>query len=136
VGFVPKPVKGTATRERRQKVDKHHRSEQDEMTATKKLDGYKCRRPGCKNKTMAVQCAHLEHRGPGGNPDGSRTKRHKLITLCIEHHSMFDRHDMAITPLTEKGTRGPCEFRWRDGRSGELDRYALERTYHVSETRT
>jgi hypothetical protein len=136
VGFTPKPLKGSAKLERRDKVNKRHRVEQAEMQAAKKRDGGKCRFPHCRLKELVVDAAHLEHRGPGGNPAGDRTKVDSVISLCRQHHSMFDRHDMAITPLTERGTDGPCEFRWRDGHDGPMTRYAVERTFRVSETRT
>lgn len=103
---IPKPDRGTAALERRQKRLLRARHERAVMDDCKRRDRYRCRFPGCTYHDLVVHACHLEHRGMGGNPTGDRTIRQKLITLCAYHHGELDRGRLMVTPLTEKGTDG------------------------------
>ncbi len=112
--MLQKPERGSGKRERferRQEARKHERAEMD---AAKRRDHGKCRWPGCDSHIVKLRidaCHERDsHRGMGGNPDGKRTERAKVITLCLTHHAQYDRFDLDILPVTDKGFDGPCAF--------------------------
>lgn len=118
-----KPARGEhlmARRTRKEKLDAH---EDREKTAVRKRDRYQCRWPKCiyRNQAVPLEVAHLEHKGPGGNPDGTRSVRSKMILLCQNHHqgrTSLHSKDLRIVPLTEQGTDGPCKFEFSMGSLG------------------
>lgn len=132
---LAKPLKGAALLARRDRRSDAVKHERHEMDAAKRRDRNVCRWPKCEfaKKGLAIHAAHLWHRGAGGNPDGTRTKRNQLIALCARHHQLLDHADLSIVPLTEHGTDGPCDFGMRI--NGEMQRWAIERTHLVSERR-
>jgi hypothetical protein len=64
--------------------------------------------------------AHIDGKGMGGTPDGSRNSRTNLILLCVNHHQYdkgpsnpqgsLERNDLQILPVTPEGAEGPLEF--------------------------
>src|SRR4051812_21313587 len=111
----PKPPRGTAKFERQQRR-KDLVSDLDKLKAEcKALDHYKCRLPHCpfcaQVKGMQPQSAHVtQAMGIGGDPTLIRSHLDMLMTLDPLAHGAQERGEVAIVPLTEKGTRGPCEF--------------------------
>jgi hypothetical protein len=122
-------------RSRRAEAVAHERRE---MAAAKKRDGHACRWPACayRAKKLPIEAAHVfQHRGAGGNPDGSRTSRAACMALCKIHHGLLDHHELEVQALTAKGTDGPCAFFVR-AESGRMECLASERSIGVSESRT
>lgn len=116
----------------------HKAAEDKVMAEAKRRDGNKCRWPGCAFKGLHVDCAHLEHRKMGGNKAGDKTKRHKLIALCIRHHDQFDGRtlpEIDVVPTNpQQGTDGLCGFYVRN-ESGQWEHVATEKAIGISETR-
>lgn len=113
----------------------------DERTAkaeAKAADGGRCRWPfcDCRHKKLSVEMAHVEAKGMGGTPDGRRNDPRNLITLDIEAHrtgiKSLHSGDRKIVPLTEDGTRGPCEF-WMTDVNGQMYLVAREREPFIYE---
>lgn len=105
-----KPLKGAYVLERKRKQREHKAREASVMAAVKAADEHRCRVPGCRYRDVPVDVAHVVHRGMGGNPSEDRTVPELLQTLCRIHHSMFDRGDLHIEPLTRQQYRGPCAY--------------------------
>jgi hypothetical protein len=126
-GF-PKPAKGTHWLEGRKRRADRKAAEDAVMREAKQRDGYTCRWPKCEYmpKKPRIECAHLEHRGMGGNPSGDRTQRHKLITLCVVHHGMLDGPNYEIEPVTSAGTDGPVAFYRRHQETGVMEHVYTE----------
>lgn len=101
-------------------------------------DGGKCRWPHCecRRRRLPVELAHVESKGMGGTPDGRRNDPRNLITLDIEAHrtgrKSLHSGDRRIVPLTEDGTRGPCEF-WETDEAGQWFLVAVEREPFIYE---
>lgn len=127
------------------------RQERDERKAERKavelkakkqakaMDQGRCRWPqcGCKGSTTTrpLEGAHLKAKGMGGNPDGSRNDPRNLLTLCFDRHQgpmSLHSGDLKVIPLTEDGTRGPCEF-WSTDEQGIQFLVAREREPFVYE---
>jgi hypothetical protein len=135
---APKPLRGAYKLERAAKRSARVAAEQKVMQAAKRRDGGKCRWPRCEFKALAVEPAHMDHRGMGGNPSGDKTQRHKIIALCVRHHDQFDGRavpDIDIVPVyAEQGTDGPCAF-YQRSEWGRMEHVATERFIGISETR-
>ena len=112
MAILRKPAKGSALLARRQRSALRRAAEQKAMQAAKRRDGLRCMYPGClyRTKDLPIDACHLRHRGMGGNPAVDRTRRDQLISLCRIHHGQLDAGDIDITPLTPRGTDGPCSF--------------------------
>ena len=111
-----KPLPGEALLDRQARRAKVVAHEQVEMRAAKKRDKYRCRYPACEFKSLVVDACHMRgamalgHRGMGGNPNGTRTDRRWLITLCRRHHMVYDRGHFNIDPMTVAGANGEVVF--------------------------
>ena len=132
----PKPMRGTALIEKRQRRSEAVAHERREMSAAKKRDGGKCRRPRCAFGNLPVDPAHLRHRGMGGNVKGDRTTRQTVIALCRWHHGMYDAGDLRIEPLTADDFAGRCEFYERHPETGQFQHVGTERVIGVSSARS
>lgn len=137
MAFTPKPPKGSAFMERKGRRAQRIQVEHSEMQAAKKRDGFRCRWPGCNGKFKGLDlpidaCHGIAHRGPGGNPDGSRTKQAVIISLCREHHRQLDGHEIEIHPLTSAVFDGPVSFHVRCEESGVMQHVASETSIGVS----
>jgi hypothetical protein len=113
--LLPKPVKGTHRRELLAKRAAIREAEKRVKAQVKIRDRGECRVPGCKalKQGWAWNCAHLEHKGMGGDKGLDRTQTDKLIGLCHPHHLGARSHhsgDLRIEPTTAQGTSGPCDF--------------------------
>lgn len=130
-----KPQRGAYRLEQKAKARERKATEDKIMREAKARDRNVCRFPKCKWNELRVECAHLEHRGMGGNPALDRTQRHKLITLCIRHHDIFDTGDIDIAPVTSRGTDGPVAFYEREPETGNMAHVYTERINLISEQR-
>lgn len=132
----PKPLKGEYLLQRKEARAARVAAEQKVMQDAKKRDGGKCRVPRCEyaKRELPVDPCHFTHRGMGGNPDGDRTTREQVISLCRIHHSMFDRGDLDISPMTDAGADGPCAYSVRS-ESGRMEHIATETVIGISTTR-
>jgi hypothetical protein len=85
-------------------------------------DHCKCRVPACRDRG---EWAHLNHRGMGGNRDGSRSTTGTTLILCRTHHKGPDSLDsarMEVIPLTPQGCDGPLAFHFvRSGKTCRED---------------
>ena len=88
-----------------------------------------CRFPlcGCRRLRLALEVSHNEHKGSGGNPDGSRSTAPLMMQMCRERHrtNPFSVHNRAIAwePVSKRdGADGPVK--WLVDR--RLLRYYLE----------
>ena len=131
-----KPTPGEYRRERHDRRTAVKAHEREEMRAAKSRDHGKCRWPGCDAHIakLRIDACHerATHRGMGGNPDGLRTHRDKVITLCQFHHRQYDGFLIAITPLTDAGFSGPVAFYRTEGATVHV---ASEKVIGVSSTR-
>lgn len=136
-GALFKPMKGSSTLKRREKRAELVAHETKEMNAAKKRDGNKCRWPFCifATKKLTIHAAHaFSHRGMGSNPDGSRTDRQLIVSLCAAHHGLLDRAELDIQAMTDEKADGPLAFFVRAD-NGRLEHFCSERLIGVPETR-
>lgn len=118
-----KPPKGTALMERRDRRKELTAVEDDEKKTVRLRDGF-CRWPECdycrKYKNLTLHVAHLNDKGMGGD-HGLRSTADQMILLCsLRHEGPVSLHsgDCKITPITDKGTNGPCQFEINDEQRG------------------
>lgn len=75
-----------------------------------------CRFPlcGCRVKGIALHASHDKHKGMGGNPNGDRSTRERLITFCRVRHQTgaISRHKGTLRTryLSQLGNDGPVAF--------------------------
>lgn len=133
----PKPVRGTALIERRQRRLDRVAAEQKVMQAALKRDGQKCRNPLCgfkKSLELPIDACHaFKHRGLGGDPSGERTADTKLIiAFCRGCHGLFDAGEFDIEPLTLDWCDDVCAFFYKNPESGRMEQKATETKLGVS----
>lgn len=137
-GVFRKDAPGTVWLDRRSRRAARKAAEDKTMREAKKRDGNICRVPGCEfmSKKPRIECAHLDHRGMGGNPAGDRTQVDKLIALCFIHHAQFDKQmTLDIQPITKAGTSGPCAWFAPNPETGVMENFVTEKSVGVSEVR-
>lgn len=134
--MFPKPAKGSALLERKERQRAHKAREQAVMQEAKHRDGGKCRVPRCRYQRMDIACdpCHRTHRGMGGNPKEDRTTRDQMITLCRIHHANWDTNGtLEIEPLDAgKGFDGPAAFYEQHGETGRMECIGIETQIGVS----
>lgn len=132
----PKPRRGDALLERRKKRQDAKAAEAAIIRQAKARDNYRCRYPGCRHRNLRLDGAHWEqHRGMGGDPKGTRTEStRQILTLCVVHHAMLDRHEIVAEPLTEAGADWAMQFLRQDAH-GKRYPLAEERAVGIPETR-
>jgi hypothetical protein len=110
----PKPAKGTyliERKDRRRQLDAFEDAEKQKVRARDKY----CRWPDCadcRRYKTRLEVAHLSGKKMGGD-HGLRSTADNLIVLCfLVHQGPRSLHsgDRRITPLTTRGTDGPCQF--------------------------
>jgi hypothetical protein len=129
MAYTPKPIKGTALLERRERRATLRAHEQKEMQAAKARDRHVCRWPACefRSRDLPIDACHaVKHRGPGGDVTGERTQRHLIIALCRIHHSLLDAHELRIEPLTAAVFDGPVAFYRKHPDTGRWQHLASE----------
>jgi hypothetical protein len=117
MGALPKPARGTARLERRERRQEARTKEDKEKAAARRRDG-RCRFPlcGCKRFGYALHVSHfVHHKGIGGDPSGERSDRRWLIQLCIARHLgnkiAIDRGTLDCRPVVpELGAEGPVAW--------------------------
>ncbi len=137
IGF-PKPPRGTALLERRERRSVRQKLEQAEMRAAKQRDRGKCRWPSCPyaKRDIPIDAAHIiRHRGMGGDGSGERTTRQGIAALCRLHHGLFDAAELDIQPMTDAGADGPLAFYVRHKETGMFEHLVTETAIGVSEPR-
>lgn len=112
--LFPKPAKGTALIERKQRRKAIEAHEDAEKAKVRKRDKV-CRWPHCANcKAFSprLEVAHLTAKGMGGD-HGTVTSADRMVLVDYLTHQGADgleRHERRIEPLTADGTNGPCSF--------------------------
>lgn len=109
-----KPVKGTATIERRERR-KSVVAKEDEFKAEVRKRDKKCRLPHCpyckRYKDLVPQAAHvIQAKGHGGDPTLIRSQPNQMMLLDPLAHGAQERHEFDVEPLTTDGTNGICAF--------------------------
>ena len=133
---LAKPAPGTLKKERAKRKRSRKAHELEQMKAVHERD-VTCRFPGCgcRYHNRPKQCAHIHHRGMGGNPSGDRTLQQLMILLCVDRHQdgvlSLDRGTLRCEPLTDRGTDGPVEWSLRVEHGGEWIVLATESAPHV-----
>jgi hypothetical protein len=122
----PKPAKGTFLIERRDRRKAIVSSELAEKAKVRLRDGI-CRwaraTGDCyclRYKNLTLHVAHLNSKNIGGD-HGLRSTADQMILLCsLRHEGAISLHsgDCRITPVTERGTDGPCQFEMQDEQKG------------------
>lgn len=133
-----KQPRGTALLEARDRRAKRVAAEQKEMQAALKRDERRCRFPHCefKGKKLPIDPCHaFGHRGSGGNPDGTRTAKALIVSLCRAHHGLLDQHQIAIEPLSAAMADGLLAFFAKHPETGRMEHVATEVRRGVPETR-
>lgn len=136
VGF-PKPLRGTALLEKRERRAQQQKHEKAEMHAALVRDKMQCRLGklcdfAARHKVLPVDPAHLTHRGMGGNKKLDRTTRQTVVALCRLAHGQWDAGLIDLRPLTDAGFDGPVSFHWKHPETGELVQFAAETVIGVS----
>jgi hypothetical protein len=116
-----KPPRGQYKAEQKAKKAEARSFEDEQKDMVRKRDGKRCRWPFCRHRRVALHVAHLVAKGMGGDPTGERSMADKMIQLCEPHHlwdpqeghpdGCLEHHQLAIEPLTDRGTDGPCVFK-------------------------
>lgn len=133
IGF-PKPIKGAALLERRERSASRRSNEQKIMQQAKRRDGNVCRIPRCEYRTkdLPIDCCHMRHRGAGGNPSGDRTVTPLLFAACRIHHGLYDRGELDVQPQTDRGADGPMDWLMPNPITGRMEVFASEKSIGVS----
>jgi hypothetical protein len=74
-----------------------------EAKSLKKLYGYKCQVPNCRNMIElpdGKRYAEVHHLKPVGKPHNGKEGKPNMVVLCPHHHAMFDLGAIAINPNT------------------------------------
>jgi hypothetical protein len=110
----PKPAKGTYLIERKDRRKAVEAFEDAEKQKVRVRDKH-CRWPDCadcRRYKTRLEVAHLNDKGIGGD-HGVRSTADQMMLLCfLVHQGPRSVHtgDRKITPLTNGGTNGPCQF--------------------------
>lgn len=119
-----KPPKGSALMERRERRKAVDAFEDAEKHKVRIRDRMQCRWPSCeycrRYKNLTLHVAHLHDKGIGGD-HGLRSSADQMILLCsLRHEGPISLHsgDCRITPITDRGTDGPCQFEINDEQRG------------------
>lgn len=120
----PKPAKGTALIERRERRRAVEAFEDAEKHKVRIRDRMQCRWPQCgycrRYKNLTLHCAHIYGKGIGGD-HGFRSTADNMILLCsLRHEGPISLHsgDCRIEPVTDRGADGPCRFWINDEQRG------------------
>lgn len=110
---LKKPVKGSDRARRVALRLSEEAREQRNKSRVRKADG-RCRWPGCdcRERRDRLEVAHVVNKSQGGLSEPGN-----LIVLCLARHQgkpSLHSGELRIEPLTEQGTRGPCEFWQQD----------------------
>lgn len=119
---TPTPAKGPQANARHQKKLKQARTKAAIREHVRELDGYRCRWPECETNPEtaagALEVAHHEPEGRGGDPLLARYCVENLILLCHSHHRGDARSIHSgyarMEPLSEHGMRGAVMFLRRE----------------------
>lgn len=133
----PKDEKG-ATLKARKRVRKDEKNFENAEKRKVREDDKRCRWPFCENCRVfkpRLEVAHIAAKGMGGDHGEKSTEDQMILLDFLTHQSgpdSLEQHGRRIVPLTDQGTRGPCEF-WRVGEDGREYLVARERAPFVYE---
>lgn len=112
-GASPKPARGTAKLERRQRRLDRSAKEDGAKKAVRKRDK-RCRFPLCRCDRLGLrqEASHREHKGMGGDPDGHTSMSANMLLLCISRHQgsrvSIHKGTLRWLPLdAARGANGP-----------------------------
>lgn len=113
-GTLPKPAKGTATRERRRRAGHVRYIERLRKAEAKVRDGHRCRFPGCPVRGVGrVESMHADDKGMGGDHGARSSMRADFLTGCYDHHqgrrSVHSGH-LEFRATSEAGCDGPVAW--------------------------
>ena len=133
--LLPKPAKGSALIERREKRAEIKAHEDAEKAKVVKRDGLKACRlvPHCPERER-FETAHLDDKGMGGD-HGVRTVASRMIRSCFFHHQgarSLHSKDLRVECLTDAGTDGPIEV-WMRSELGDWFMVKRETAVNVVE---
>lgn len=101
--------------------------EDAEKTRVRRLDK-RCRWPSCQhcrsNTSLMLHVAHVIEAKGMGKPSKQESTADRMMLLDALTHIDQERGRKDVRPLTDAGTRGPCEF-W-EKRAGEWHMVAKE----------
>lgn len=115
-------TKGPQATARHQKKLKQARTKAAIREQVRELDGFRCRWPECETSPEtsagALEVAHYEPEGRGGDPLLARYCVENLILLCHSHHRGNARSIHSgyaqMKPMSDRGMRGPVIFLQRE----------------------
>lgn len=114
---IPKPSKGSALLDRREKraaILAHEKAEKAKVVAR---DGaHVCRLISACTEREKHETAHVNDKGMGGD-HGIRSTADQMLRACLFHHQgAWSLHsgDIRVDLLTAEGTNGPIEVWARD----------------------
>jgi len=116
---LPKPAKGTALIERKQRRKAIEAFEDREKQIVRVRDR-KCRWPRCphcKAFRPRLEVAHVIAKGAGGSSEAANM----MLLDFLTHQggpTSLEQHGRKIEPLTADGANGPCSFWISDGVGG------------------
>lgn len=118
----PKPAKGSALIERRERRAEVEAYEEGEKRAVRLRDK-RCRWPHCANCkafTPRLEVAHVIAKGMGGDHSLKSSRDQMVLIDYLTHQGRdgLEQHGRKIEPLTDQGTDGPCAFYVADGVGG------------------
>lgn len=115
VPFFKDPKPSARVQRALRRIDRDDRENLEKAKVRRRDKG--CRWPlcGCRKLRLALEVSHNEHKGAGGNPDGSRSQAPLMLQMCRERHrtNPFSIHNKTIDwePLdTKLGANGPIRF--------------------------
>lgn len=113
---LSKPCRTARKKAERKTKLKRKSDEGENKKQARKRDLHRCRFPlcGCRKFGLPLEAAHLQHKGAGGNPTGSRSTRAGLILMCRHRHQYgavaLHKGILRVRPLTRQGCDGPVAF--------------------------
>lgn len=117
-----KPPKGEFLLERKDKRKEIEAGEDEQKAIVRFRDG-RCRWPHCevcrRYKTLVLQVSHVVRaKGMSGDRTLERSQADQMMLLDPITHAAQERHEKDVVPLTDEGTKGPCEF-WAEDEHGQ-----------------
>ncbi len=109
---LKKPPKGAYWMKRRDDRKALVKQENDAKAEVRRLD-VRCRWPHCaycRTYKPPLEVAHVVRAKGMGSDHGSVSTPAHLMLLDRLSHSDQEANKRDVRPLTEQGTRGPCEF--------------------------
>lgn len=116
-GALAKPVRGEKLIGSRERRATRTSKEQQVMQQALRRDGRQCRVPSCahRSKRLPIDACHMQHRGMGGDPKGTRTTLATVLALCRAHHGEYDAGWLTVAVVNHHGANSTLDFYDRHG---------------------